>query len=180
MIKKILVLIKTLFVLFILFSNSAIANHKNGKSEIVSENMDLTQKEVKTIYCARSAKKEIEKLEKDGSLNEKAEELATVKTKWKITNFHDPKGEPVSKIVLKGKKPPYEISDATKLKYVLDMLCVHRADEEISLKSDTDLYTKIAEANNILSKNTDKPSYKAPIGSKVYNNGIKIPEEVGT
>ena len=59
------------------------------------------------------------------------------------------------------------------------MLCVHRADEEISLKSDTDLYTKIAEANNILSKNTDKPSYKAAIGH-MYNNGIKIPEEVGT
>ena len=57
MIKKILVLIKTLFVLFILFSNSAIANHKNGKSKTVSENMDLTQKEVKTRYCARSAKK---------------------------------------------------------------------------------------------------------------------------
>ena len=179
MIKKILVLIKTLFVLFILFSNSAIANHKGKVSKTVSENMDLTQKEVKIKYCAKSAKKVTENLEKDGSLTEKAEELATVKTKWKITNFHDPNGEPVSKIVLKGKKPPYKISDETKLKDVLDMLCVHRADEEITLKSDIDLYKKIAEANNILDKKTDKPSYKAPIGSKVYNNGIKIPEEVG-
>lgn len=50
---------------------------------------------------------------------------------------------------------------------------MHSTDKEISNKIDEDLFTKIAEANN-LKKSTDK------ITDEIYENGIIIPEEVGS
>jgi len=178
MTKRILVLIKSFLIFFIFLSNLAFANHKDGREKIVSVNMDLDKNAVRIKYCAKTATEKKDKTDKQGPLTEEElKELATVKKKWKIKNYHDPKGQSFSEIIPLKKKPPYDINEETKLKKVLDTLCIHRAKEEISLKTDTELYLKIAEANDIKNKKGNF-SYKESIGSEVYENGIKVPEDV--
>ena len=100
----------------------------------IEELPDVKKDTIKIKYCTNSTPKEIKPKSKTednkaGPPKETEKELDfSIKTKWKIRNFHDPNGKIISGTL--AIKKYNKFSDETKLKDILNNFCLHPADQE--------------------------------------------------
>lgn len=187
---KLRIILKIL-IIFFLNLNYLYSHHKDGLLEkIIEVNLDKDKITILNENCAYKAEQINEpknnlsdKKVGPPTEEEKKENLDSTTKSWKISSYHETQGRPLETvfpeniIILKKIKKDdqlnWDFNPDDKLSEILSKLCLHSTDKEISNKIDEDLFTKIAEANN-LKKSTDK------ITDEIYENGIIIPEEVGS
>jgi len=176
--KKLMNLFHFILIISSLLFNQAFSHHKNGEEKVTKENIGLEKKDIQNRYCTKKVSKINMVTETAGETNENdLGELDFLTNTWNVKHYHETKAIILEKIIrvkpIKGKPSTnWRFNADSKLDDILKTYCINSSDKAASYTHDKEIFRKIREFNNLKSGSSG-------IGQELFDNGIKIPEELG-
>ncbi len=180
-------------VIFLFSLTHAYSHHSSKISKLEKISPDLTKEQVQIRYCTKSVKLQNKK-EKVKSKNKASEtegeskkgenkkndskELDfSINNTWKITNYHDTEAKILGNIIsvkpIKGKpSTEWGFSAESKLVNIIKAFCIINSEKGGSITYDKEILKKIADFNGL-------KSGTSTIGEQLFDNGIKVPDDIG-